>query len=42
MFIFSQMRIIAYQLRPIVSPDFIVELFHEKAFSDRGSGFVVE
>ena len=33
------MRIIAYQLRPIVSPDFIVELFHEKTFRDRGSGF---
>jgi len=31
---------IALQLCPVVRPDFIVELLHEKASSDPGSGFL--
>ena len=33
------MPIIALQLYPVVCPDFIVELLHEKTFSDLGSWF---
>jgi len=40
--IFSQMIKIALQLCPVVRPDFIVELLHEKTFRDLGSGFVVK
>ena len=31
---------IALLLCPVVRPDFIVELLHEKVSRDRGSGFV--
>jgi len=32
---------IVLQLYPVVRPDFIVELLHEKASRNLGSGFVV-